>query len=63
MQIGGSLFLLAIGAILAFAVQDAIAGVDLVMVGYILMAVGALGLIFSLIVSGQRRDTDRPPPR
>ena len=45
MQIGTSLFLLAVGAILAFAVQDQISGIDLTMVGYILIAVGALGLV------------------
>ncbi|GAA1732397.1 DUF6458 family protein [Aeromicrobium alkaliterrae] len=64
MQIGGSLFLLAVGAILAFAVRDSIDAVDLTMVGYILIAVGALGLIISLIVNGQRRGRDDvPPPR
>ena len=47
MQIGGSLFLLAIGAILAFAVRDSIEAVDLTMVGYILIAVGAIGLVSS----------------
>jgi hypothetical protein len=45
MQIGASLFMIAIGAILAFAVTDAINGVDLTMVGYILLGVGALGLL------------------
>lgn len=65
MQIGSSLFLLAAGAILAFAVQDSINGVDLTMVGYILIAVGALGLIVSLVLSGRSRDRrgDVPPPR
>ncbi len=50
MGIGTSIFLLAVGAILAFAVTDAISGVDLTVVGYILMAAGALGLIISMIV-------------
>ena len=64
MQIGGSLFLLAVGAILAFAVRDSIEAVDLTMVGYILIAVGALGLIISLVVNGQRRGRGEvPPPR
>lgn len=64
MQIGGSLFLLAVGAILAFAVRDSIDAVDLTMVGYILIAVGAIGLVVSLIVNGQRRGRDElPPPR
>ena len=59
MYIGGSLALLAIGAVLSFAVSDRIEGVDLYTAGLIFMAVGALGLVISLIVSGQRRD-DRP---
>ncbi len=62
MQIGGSLFLLAVGAILAFAVRDSIEAVDLTMVGYILIAVGAIGLAISLIVNGQRRGRDELPP-
>jgi hypothetical protein len=49
MGIGVSLFLAAIGAILAFAVSDRINGVDLVAVGWILMAVGLLGIILSAI--------------
>lgn len=60
MQIGTSLFLLAVGAILAFAVQDQVSGVDLTMVGYILIAVGALGLVVSLIL-GSRTRRDLPP--
>jgi hypothetical protein len=56
MYIGGSLVLLAVGAILAFAVEDRVSGIDLVMVGYILMAVGILGMVVSLIVSGQHRN-------
>ncbi len=62
MYIGGSLILLTIGAVLSFAVEeDRVSGIDLAMVGYIFMAVGALGLIISLVVSGQHRG--RVPPR
>ena len=53
MGIGTSIFLLAVGAILAFAVTDAISGVDLTVVGYILMAAGALGLVISMIVANR----------
>ena len=60
MQIGSSLFLLAAGAILALAIQDRINGVDLTMVGWILVVVGALGLVVSLIINGQRRRDDYP---
>ena len=49
MGIGVSLFLIALGAILAFAVADNLSGVDLVAVGWILMAVGAVGALLSAI--------------
>jgi uncharacterized protein DUF6458 len=66
MYFGGSIALIALGAILAFAVQDRLSGIDLVMVGYICMAAGALGILLSLIVAGQRDRTirrDELPPR
>lgn len=65
MYLGGSIAMIAIGAILAFAVTDAVNGVDLTMVGYILMAAGALGIVLSLAVGRPRRETiveDRRPP-
>ena len=49
MGIGVGLFLIAVGAILTFAVSDPISGVDLGMIGVILMVVGALGLVLSLL--------------
>jgi hypothetical protein len=55
MGIGVSIFLLAVGAILTFAVEAAVAGIDLDVVGLILMAVGALGLVLTLLVWGPRR--------
>ncbi|MHA3701864.1 DUF6458 family protein [Jatrophihabitans sp. YIM 134969] len=58
MRIGGSLFLIAVGAILKFAVSDAIDGVDLGMIGIILMIVGAIGLIISIVMMSTRRRTD-----
>jgi len=48
MQIGSALFLIAVGAILAFAVNADISGLDIAVVGWILMAVGVIGLILSL---------------
>lgn len=57
MAIGLSIFLLAVGAALAFAVTDTINNVDLTAVGYILMAAGLIGLIVSLVVNGQRQHT------
>lgn len=49
MGIGVSLFLIAIGAILTFALEVDVSGVDLDVVGWILMAVGVLGLLLSLL--------------
>lgn len=57
MQIGTSLFLLALGAILAYAVNDRINDVDLSTVGLILMVVGAIGLILSMFL-GSRATRD-----
>jgi hypothetical protein len=50
MGIGFSIFLLAVGAILAFAVHTTVAGIDIRVVGAILMAAGALGLILTMVV-------------
>lgn len=47
--IGISLFLLALGAILAFAVSATTQGVDLDAIGVILIVVGAIGLLASLL--------------
>ena len=49
MGIGGSLFLVAVGAILAFAVEAEVAGVDLQTVGVILLVVGIIGLVLSML--------------
>jgi len=48
MGIGTSLFLLAVGAILYFAVNADIEGLEIATVGLILMIVGAIGLAISL---------------
>lgn len=58
MRIGGSLFLIALGAILKFAVTDSVNGVDLGMIGVILMIVGLVGLVFALFWATTRRRTD-----
>ncbi|MBE0008347.1 MULTISPECIES: DUF6458 family protein [unclassified Arthrobacter] len=54
MRIGSSIVLIALGAILAFAVADGVDFVDLALVGYILMGVGVLGLIISLVMNAPR---------
>jgi hypothetical protein len=63
MYIGGSIVLLALGAILSFAIEDSINGIDLVVVGYILMAAGILGIVLSLVLNGQRNQRRDLPPR
>jgi len=49
MGLGVSIFLIAVGAILAWAVDVNTNGIDLNLVGVILMVVGILGLLLSLI--------------
>ncbi len=49
MGIGVSVFLLAVGAILAFAIDVTAEGVNLNTIGIILMIVGAIGLLVSLV--------------
>lgn len=49
MGISVSILLIAVGAILTWAVSATVSGVDLVAVGVILMVVGFLGLVISLI--------------
>ena len=55
MGIGVSIFLIAVGAILTFAVHATLSGVSIQTIGVILMVVGALGLIVTLLVWGPRR--------
>ena len=76
MGVGVSIFLIAVGAILTWAVNIEASGIDINTVGVILMIVGLVGLLLSLIfwsswggIGGYRRETvvrddryDRPPP-
>jgi beta-lactamase regulating signal transducer with metallopeptidase domain len=73
MALGTSLFLIAVGAILRYAVSDSVSGVDVPTVGLILLIVGVIGLLISLfmllvynrrgtVVTRDRYD-DPPPPR
>jgi hypothetical protein len=55
MGIGFSIFLLAVGAILAFAVNATVAGLDISVVGWILMGAGVIGLILTMVVLAPRR--------
>jgi hypothetical protein len=66
MYIGASIFLIALGAILAFAVTASVAGVDIHTVGVILMAAGGIALVVSLfqsVVWSDRRGTATPVVR
>ena len=56
MRIGSAIFLIALGAILAWAVTPGlIPNVDMTLIGYILMAVGVIGLIVSLVIAAPGR--------
>lgn len=58
MRIGASLLLIAIGAILKFAVTTSVSGVNLATVGVVLMVVGIVGLVLSIILASTARRTD-----
>ena len=72
MGIGTGIFLIVLGAILAFAVQDSWDVIDLTAVGYICLLAGVLAIILTLVLNNQRRNTthregverydDRTPP-
>ena len=62
MGIGVSLLLIAIGAILTWAVSADVSGVDLNTVGVILMIVGAIAFVISLVFEFNRRSGQGPPP-
>ena len=55
MGIGVSVFLLALGAILTFAVEASVSGLDIKVVGVILMVCGAIGLLLTMLVFGRDR--------
>ncbi len=55
MGIGGSIFLIALGAILAWAVHIQVGWLDLRVVGYVLMLAGLVGLILTMWFWSSRR--------
>jgi hypothetical protein len=64
MTVGFSLFLIAVGAILHWAVTAHVAGIDIQTVGTILMIVGVVGFAISLWMLISARQHARPaPPR
>lgn len=63
MGIGASVFLLAVGAIIAFALDVRVGWLDLDIVGWVLMACGFIGLIFAVsLLSRRRRTVVTPAP-
>ena len=76
MPLGTSLFLIALGAILRYAVTASVSGLSITTIGLILMIVGAIGLVLSVFymiswaprrrpLAGERvveRDRYREPP-
>ena len=56
MGIGVSVFMLAVGAILAFAVNASVPNANLDLIGVILMVAGGIGLLVSLAFASSRRD-------
>jgi Domain of unknown function (DUF6458) len=55
MTVGGSIFLVAVGAILRYAVTDSISGINLATVGLILMIAGIVGLVIGLFMYANTR--------
>ncbi len=55
MYIGLGILLLVVGAILTFALHASVSGVDLALVGWILMAGGLLAIVLSLAMGSGRR--------
>jgi hypothetical protein len=65
MAIGTSLFLIAVGAILRYAVDATVAGLDIQTAGLILLIIGVIGLVIGLFLTVQARSGDprvAPPP-
>jgi uncharacterized membrane protein HdeD (DUF308 family) len=59
MTIGTSLFLIAVGAILRYAVDATVAGLDIQTAGLILMVVGVVGLVIGLFLLTQTNRAER----
>ena len=55
MSIGVGIFLMVVGAVLAFAVKDSWDAVNLQVVGYILLLAGLAGILLSFYITNRRR--------
>ena len=64
MSIGVGIFLMVVGAVLAFAVRDTWDAVNLQVVGYILLLAGLAGILLSFYITNRRRrvETDAIDP-
>jgi uncharacterized protein DUF6458 len=62
MGIGVSVFLIAVGAILTFALNLTVGFVNIDVVGWILMIAGVIGLITSMVIWGRRRSVVTTEP-
>jgi uncharacterized protein DUF6458 len=62
MRIGSSIALIAVGLILALAVNIDVDGLDLDLIGWILAAVGVVGLLVSLTLARRARPVLREEP-
>ena len=60
MTIGGSLLLIAAGAILKWAVTAHVSGIDIQTAGTVLFVVGLAGLVVSLVYTFWWSQRDRP---
>ena len=63
MGIGASVFLIAVGAILEWALPNSVGGVHLGTIGVILMLVGILGLAAAVFIYGPRSRGPVESPR
>jgi len=55
MGIGAGIFLMALGAILTFAVDVTISGLDIAVIGVVLMVAGAVGIVLDIFLFAPRR--------
>jgi hypothetical protein len=62
MTFGSSLLLIAAGAILRYAVTATVSGIDLQVVGLVLMVVGVVGFVLSFLWLGVWADRRREAP-
>jgi hypothetical protein len=55
MGIGAGIFLVAVGAILTFAVNVSISGLDIAVIGVVLMLAGVVGIVLDIFLFAPRR--------